>query len=406
MGLPYYISAQVVINTTGDPADTSAMLDVQSTKKGVLIPRMNQNKRNHITNPATGLLIYQTDNGPGFYFYDGSAWVTLTGAHQIDDLSDGLTGGKSVFLGKTSASAGSKNVGVGNNALNSNTSGKKNTAIGFKALAAMDTLSNNTAIGFRALERNAASRNTAVGFKVMSNNTSGYQNVAFGEHTMYRNTTGAHNTAVGVQALDSVVAGNYNTAIGIQSHRNSHDYYNSTGIGFGAMPTGSNQVRLGNSSVNSIGGYAAWTTLSDGRFKTDVMENVVGLDFIMKLRPVTYHLDMDALAKFLHTPDDARLPAAERQKAAELHSGFIAQEVEQAAREAGYDFHGVDAPDNENDHYGLRYAEFVVPLVKAVQELNDKQEQETQSLQKAIDEQQQEIDEIKALIEKYSKKSK
>jgi trimeric autotransporter adhesin len=51
-----------------------------------------------------------------------------------------------------------------------------------------------------------------------------------------------------------------------------------------------------------------------------------------------------------------------------LQTGFIAQEVEVAAKSVGFDFSGVDAPKNENDFYGLRYAEFVVPLVKAVQE--------------------------------------
>jgi hypothetical protein len=48
--------------------------------------------------------------------------------------------------------------------------------------------------------------------------------------------------------------------------------------------------------------------------------------------------------------------------------GFIAQEVEQAANMIGYDFSGVDAPKNDKDLYALRYAEFVIPLVKAVQE--------------------------------------
>ena len=51
-----------------------------------------------------------------------------------------------------------------------------------------------------------------------------------------------------------------------------------------------------------------------------------------------------------------------------IFSGFIAQEVENAAKATGYDFSGIDKPKNENDIYGLRYAEFVVPLVKAVQE--------------------------------------
>ncbi|MEO6130508.1 MAG: hypothetical protein ABIQ02_01580, partial [Saprospiraceae bacterium] len=51
-----------------------------------------------------------------------------------------------------------------------------------------------------------------------------------------------------------------------------------------------------------------------------------------------------------------------------LYSGFIAQEVEDAAKAINYEFSGVDAPKNDSDLYGLRYAEFVVPLVKAVQE--------------------------------------
>jgi hypothetical protein len=50
-------------------------------------------------------------------------------------------------------------------------------------------------------------------------------------------------------------------------------------------------------------------------------------------------------------------------------TGFLAQDVAEAAREANYDFSGVDIPENDNELYSLRYAEFVVPLVKAVQEL-------------------------------------
>ena len=49
-------------------------------------------------------------------------------------------------------------------------------------------------------------------------------------------------------------------------------------------------------------------------------------------------------------------------------TGFSGQQVDEAAKEIGYDFSGVDKPKNENDLYGLRYSEFVVPLVKAVQE--------------------------------------
>ncbi len=68
----------VAINTDGSTANTSAILDVKSTTKGLLIPRLTQTQRNAVTTPATGLLIYQTDNTPGYYFYNGSAWTSLT----------------------------------------------------------------------------------------------------------------------------------------------------------------------------------------------------------------------------------------------------------------------------------------------------------------------------------------
>ncbi len=62
----------VAINESGAAPDPSAMLDVQSTEKGVLVPRMSQAQRDAISSPATGLLIYQTDNEPGFYFNAGT----------------------------------------------------------------------------------------------------------------------------------------------------------------------------------------------------------------------------------------------------------------------------------------------------------------------------------------------
>lgn len=61
---------------------------------------------------------------------------------------------------------------------------------------------------------------------------------------------------------------------------------------------------------------------------------------------------------------------AKEDKARIVYTGFVAQEVERAAKELNYPFSGVDAPKNESDFYGLRYAEFLVPLVKAVQELH------------------------------------
>lgn len=148
------------------------------------------------------------------------------------------------------------------------------------------------------------------------------------------------------------------------------------------------------------------TNLSDGRYKTNIKENVPGLEFIKRLRPVTYTLDMDKLDAALNpsgksasprlehgapTETTAQDAAAKNSAAQQIRTGFIAQEVEEAAQQSGFDFDGVDKPKNENDMYGLRYSEFVVPLVKAVQE----QQQMIEELKKQIEKQQKEIDALK-----------
>jgi len=69
--------AQVSINTDGSNPDGSAMLDVKSSDKGMLIPRMDSTQRVAISTPATGLLVYQTDGYKGFWFYDGNAWINM-----------------------------------------------------------------------------------------------------------------------------------------------------------------------------------------------------------------------------------------------------------------------------------------------------------------------------------------
>jgi hypothetical protein len=60
--------------------NASAALEVNSTTKGLLLPTMTQTQRNTISTPATGLLIYQSDNTPGFYYYNGAAWTAIAGA--------------------------------------------------------------------------------------------------------------------------------------------------------------------------------------------------------------------------------------------------------------------------------------------------------------------------------------
>ncbi len=82
--------AQISINTTGESADSSAMLDIQSTDKGMLIPRMSSSQRDSIANPATGLLVYQTDAPEGFYEFTGLEWLPI-GSHLTSGQINGYT---------------------------------------------------------------------------------------------------------------------------------------------------------------------------------------------------------------------------------------------------------------------------------------------------------------------------
>lgn len=68
--------AQVSINTDGTAPHTSAMLEVKSTTRGFLLPRLNFASRPAA--PATGLVIYQLDSGPGIYYYDGTGWQKMS----------------------------------------------------------------------------------------------------------------------------------------------------------------------------------------------------------------------------------------------------------------------------------------------------------------------------------------
>jgi hypothetical protein len=81
----------VGINADGSAPDNSAMLDVKSTDKGLLIPRMTAAQRASIINPAAGLMVYQTDTPSGFYYYDGTAWtaVGVSGQHYVGELYGG-----------------------------------------------------------------------------------------------------------------------------------------------------------------------------------------------------------------------------------------------------------------------------------------------------------------------------
>jgi Chaperone of endosialidase/Head domain of trimeric autotransporter adhesin len=84
--------------------DASAQLDINSTTKGVLMPRLTAAQRVAIVAPANGLMVYQTDGTPGFYYYNGSLWTLM-----------GSGGGSSYWTlnGANIYNSNTANVGVG-----------------------------------------------------------------------------------------------------------------------------------------------------------------------------------------------------------------------------------------------------------------------------------------------------
>ena len=72
----YNDGTNVMVGT--DSVDPSSAFTVASSTKGVLLPKLTQSERDLISNPSSGLLIFQTDNSPGFYYFDGVEWVSLS----------------------------------------------------------------------------------------------------------------------------------------------------------------------------------------------------------------------------------------------------------------------------------------------------------------------------------------
>jgi hypothetical protein len=233
----------------------------------------------------------------------------------------------------------------------------------------------NTAVGYAALFYNSPNStstgtdNTAIGAQALYENSTGYDNTALGVSALFNNSTGYGNTAVGLACLNDLTTGDYNTALGYNAGPTStYPALNNTScIGNGAAVTASNNIRIGNSSITSISGQVGFSYPSDGRFKNDIREDIPGLGFVMQLRPLSYYFDAHSYNDFLGIEDDTDWEGKYDIEKIRF-SGFIAQDVEKAAQNIGYDFSGIDKTGTT---LGLRYSEFVVPLVKAIQEQQD-----------------------------------
>ncbi len=282
------------------------------------------------------------------------------------------------------------NTASGAYALYSNQSGDGNTATGVQAMYSNLIGWHNTSTGVSSLYNNLSGAfQSAHGFECLYFNTTGSFNAATAYHALYNNTTGSYNVAMGVMALGKNTTGSNNTAIGAQADVALNNLSNATVIGFSASVNASNKVVIGNSAVTVIGGQVGWSTLSDLRFKKNIQDNIPGLAFINKLKPVSYSLDARKYEKFLGIPDSVVSKSSDAYAKSEkvVRSGFIAQDVAKVAKDINYNFDGVHTPENDKDNYSLVYAELIPSLVKAVQELsneNDELKKQLQNVQSAL----------------------
>ena len=328
---------------------------------------------------------YNSSFGASAFLYNTTGTAnTAIGAQSSYNNISGNHNTSCGFQSLSSNYYGGFNVAIGSAAMFTNTSASYSTAAGYSSMYYNTTGNYNSAHGAYSLYGNVTGNfNAAFGYNALSYNYNGLSNTAAGSYALYYNYTGSYNTAVGDHALHNIYYGSYNTAMGDYVNSSIEYISNSIGLGYNTIISGSNQVRVGNYYITSIGGYVGWSNVSDGRVKKNVKENIPGLSFINKLKPVSYNLDLDAADKIVRgqevkdkdgkvvtAPVTPELTEARKAKQQIVYSGFIAQDVEKAAKELNYDFSGVDAAKNDKDLYGLRYAEFVVPLVKAVQELS------------------------------------
>ncbi|MEO6542020.1 MAG: hypothetical protein ABIN74_13540, partial [Ferruginibacter sp.] len=290
------------INTDGSTANASAILDVKSTTKGMLVPRMSKTEKNAIASPATGLLIFQ--NAPdsvGFHYYDGLAWVWLEQFGNAGWKTTGNAGTDTAvnFIGTTDNmplrfrqnnikiaewNRNKRNYFIGVGAGNSTGIANGQISIGdstgpnFNGTTASGVLLgtfagknltngfNPVMIGLFAGESNTSGGgNVFVGTVAGRFNTIGAGNTYIGHFAAESGTTGGFNTAIGVNALFANIKGTLNTALGANADVGNDSLVNVTSIGAQSRVDTSNAMVLG--SINGVNGATANVNVAIGTSK-------------------------------------------------------------------------------------------------------------------------------------------
>ena len=249
--------AQISINNDNSDPDGSAMLDIKSTDKGILIPRMTTAQRGLISSPALGLLIFDTDT-ESFWFRESSGWVELGASGDKDKITD--DDGDTNIQVEASSDEDKIRFDLGGTeyfVLDSGRIEVRNTGystfLGEEA-GASDDLSGqaNTFIGNQSGKSTTGYTNVGLGAFTMTDNVSGNDNTAVGNLALNRNVIGSKNVAVGTWALQWNTNSVKSVAIGVEAGRNAMGQ-NNVLIGYraGRTVSGDNKLYIENSGSNS-----------------------------------------------------------------------------------------------------------------------------------------------------------
>lgn len=356
------------------------------------VPTLNQNTTGSAATLTTGRTIQTNLASTSAATFNGSANITPGVTGTLPVANGGTNVSTLTSSGVLYASSGSQVATSSNLTFNGSTAltiqniriwkGKANQdasmAIGYQALDSTTTGDQNMAVGYQSqLTNTTGSYNNSYGFQTLYFNKTGSYNNAFGYRSLFV-TTGERNSGLGVQSLLSNTTGSYNTAIGFEA-----GYDNTTGndnvfignraagqtsnanttgnnniiIGStatGASATASNVITLGNSSIATIRAQVTTiTSLSDIRDKTDIIPLNYGINFIDKLKPVSFVWDMR---------DGGKIGIPE--------IGFIAQDLQKAQIDLGINIPNLVSGTDEK--LEASYGVLLPIIVKALQEANEK----------------------------------
>ena len=240
----------LAVNTDGSTANASALLDVKSTNKGILVPRMTRTERNAITAPATGLLIFQS--GPdsvGFHYYDGSKWTWLLSNSNSDSLAWKTSG-------NTGTNAASHFLGTNDNVpLVIKTNNTEKLRVTPTGEIGFGTTTPNSTYGFAKME--IASDGFGSPADLLIRNAA--PSAGYAPGLVFQHARGT------LAAPLAVTNGDYLSAISTMNHDGTN-YVISAGLDIyadGAIATGIVPTRLQFNTMNSTGGYGARLTIKN-----------------------------------------------------------------------------------------------------------------------------------------------